>query len=204
MRKQIFRQGVQKFRRQAGACQGVYVRNGGKYASILCAEPSGVLCAVLLQNKKVLKVSLRPSGRVNHAVPPEFRAFALHLTESSNSFFCNGKNPVCAYAAEIRLQRAAAGCIRLQAGCPLPPAGALWIRAWAQATSSRSSPFESVRRRPMSAAEFKKHYMRRKAVCQYPNRLLGKEIAQTGFCACSQIVHRKISTHLLTVLTIRV
>ena len=93
MRKQIFRQGVQKFRRQAGACQGIYVRNGGKYASILCAEPSGVLCAVLLQNKKVLKVSLRPSGRVNHAVPPEFRAFALHLTESSNSFFCNGKNP---------------------------------------------------------------------------------------------------------------
>ena len=93
MRKQIFRQGVQKFRRQAGACQGIYVRNGGKYASILCAEPSGVLCAVLLQNKKVLKVSLRPPGRVNHAVPPEFRAFALHLTESSNSFFCNGKIP---------------------------------------------------------------------------------------------------------------
>ena len=93
MRKQIFRQGVQKFRRQAGACQGIYVRNGGKYASILCAEPSGVLCAVLLQNKKVLKVSLRPSGRVNRAVPPEFKAFALHLTESSNSFFCNGKNP---------------------------------------------------------------------------------------------------------------
>ena len=23
----------------------------------------------------------------------EFKAFALHLTESSNSFFCNGKNP---------------------------------------------------------------------------------------------------------------
>ena len=81
MRKQIFRQGVQKFRRQAGACQGIYVRNGGKYASILCAEPSGVLCAVLLQNKKVLKVSLRPSGRVNHAVPPEFKAFEMCIRD---------------------------------------------------------------------------------------------------------------------------
>ena len=49
----------------------------------------GFLCGDTLENKKVLKVSLRPSGRVNHAVPPEFRAFALHLTESSNSFFCN-------------------------------------------------------------------------------------------------------------------
>lgn len=53
----------------------------------------GFLCGDTLENKKVLKVSLRPSGRANHAVPPEFRAFALHLTESSNSFFCNGKNP---------------------------------------------------------------------------------------------------------------
>lgn len=53
----------------------------------------GFLCGDTLEKKKVLKVSLRPSGRVNHAVPPEFRAFALHLTESSNSFFCNGKIP---------------------------------------------------------------------------------------------------------------
>ena len=46
-----------------------------------------------IENKKVPEVFSRPSGRARHAVPPEFRAFALHLTESDNSLFCNGKTP---------------------------------------------------------------------------------------------------------------
>ena len=47
MRSQIFRQIVQKFRRQAGACQEISVQDDGKSASRLRAKPLGVLCAVL-------------------------------------------------------------------------------------------------------------------------------------------------------------
>ena len=47
MRSQIFRQIVQKFRRQAVACQEISVQYDGKYASRLRAKLLGVLCAVL-------------------------------------------------------------------------------------------------------------------------------------------------------------
>ena len=47
MRSQIFRQVVQKFRRQADACQEISVQDDGKYASRLRTKPTGVLCAVL-------------------------------------------------------------------------------------------------------------------------------------------------------------
>ena len=40
MRSQIFRQIVQKFRRHTDVCQGIFVRNGEKYASRFRAKPS--------------------------------------------------------------------------------------------------------------------------------------------------------------------
>ena len=47
MRCQIFRQIVQKFRRHTDVCRGIFVQDGGKYASRCGAKPQGGLCAVL-------------------------------------------------------------------------------------------------------------------------------------------------------------
>jgi len=46
-RSQIFRQIVQKFRRQAVACQEISVQYDGKYASVCAAKAAAGLCAVL-------------------------------------------------------------------------------------------------------------------------------------------------------------
>ena len=47
MRSQIFRQIVQKRRRNTVVFQGVSVQDDGKYASRWRTKPSGGLCAVL-------------------------------------------------------------------------------------------------------------------------------------------------------------
>ena len=47
MRRQIFRQIVQKFRRHTDVCRGIFVQDDGKYASRCGAKPQGGLCAVL-------------------------------------------------------------------------------------------------------------------------------------------------------------
>ena len=47
MRRQIFRQIVQKFRRHTDVCQEISVQDDGKYVSRFSAKPSGGLCAVL-------------------------------------------------------------------------------------------------------------------------------------------------------------
>ncbi len=46
-RSQIFRQIVQKLRRQAIACQGISAQSDGKYASVCTAKAAAGLCAVL-------------------------------------------------------------------------------------------------------------------------------------------------------------
>ena len=47
MRRRVFRQIVQKYRRHTAVCQGISVQDDGKHASRCAAKPSGALCAVL-------------------------------------------------------------------------------------------------------------------------------------------------------------
>ena len=83
MRCQIFRQIVQKSRRHTDVCRGIFVQNGGKYASRCGAKPQGGLCAVL------------PKGNCSVSLPKTFNASIIFFGKAQTALAVSADAAVC-------------------------------------------------------------------------------------------------------------